>query len=73
MIQSGGIFSPADLLGTLTQVMFQTGVEALKRGVKTVVTAKNAAPELVEKTTEYYINKGINELNKHLFQVKVEE
>ena len=45
--------------------MFLIRVEALKRGVKEGVTlAQNSAPELAEKATEYYVNKGINKLNK---------
>ena len=45
--------------------MFLTGIKALKSGVKNGVTLeKNEAPELAEKATEYYVNKGINELNK---------
>ena len=39
----------ADLIGAIAQVMFLVGVEA---------------PELAEKATEYYVNKGINKLNK---------
>ena len=43
MIQSGGILS--DLLADIPQVMFLTGIQALKREAKKVVTlAKNAAP-----------------------------
>ena len=34
-------------------------VEALKRGVKTDVTVKNAATELAEKATEHHVNKEI--------------
>ena len=30
-------------------------------------------PELAEKATEYYVIKGINELNKNLHQLKVHE
>ena len=40
-------------------------MEVLKRGVKKGATlAQNAAPELAEKATEYYVNKEINKLNK---------
>ena len=35
---------------------------------KGLITAK-----LVEKATEYYINKGINELNENSHQVKLQE
>ena len=63
MIQSGGIL--ADLLAAIPQAIFLTRVEALKRGVKNALTlAKDAAPELVEKATEHFFNKGTNELNK---------
>ena len=45
--------------------MFLIRVEVLKRGVKKGATlAQNAAPELAEKATEYYVNKEINKLNK---------
>ena len=40
-------------------------MEVLKRGVKKGATlAQNAAPELAEKATEYYVNEEINKLNK---------
>ena len=58
MIQSGGILG--DLLMAIPQVMFLAGKEALKK----VSLAPKLAPILAEKATEYYINKGINELNK---------
>ena len=64
MIQSGGFL--ADLLASIPKVMFQTGVEA-ERIKKRCTLAKNAVPDLVEKATEYYINKGINELNNKKF------
>ena len=45
MIQSGRIL--ADLLASIPQETFLTGVEALKRGVKKGATLANiAAPEL---------------------------
>ena len=45
--------------------MFLTEVEALKRGVKKGLTlTKITVTELAEKATEYYVSKGINELNK---------
>ena len=48
--------------------MLLRGVEALKKGVKKGITlAKNAAPKLSEIGTEYYVNKGINELNRKRF------
>ena len=54
--------------------MFLIRVELLKRGVKKGVTlAQNAESELAAKATEYYVNKGINKLNKNLRQVKVQE
>ena len=49
----------------IPQAMFLTGKEVLKRELKKgIALAKNKAPKLAEKTTEYYVNKGINELNK---------
>ena len=63
MIQSGGFL--VDWLAAILQAIFLAGKEVLKRGLKRGITlTKNAAPELVEKATEYYVNKGINELNK---------
>ena len=45
--------------------MFLIWKEVSKRGFKKGITlAKNAALELAEKATEWYVNKGINELNK---------
>ena len=41
--------------------MFLAGKEAFKKGMS--LTPK-LAPKLAEKATEYYINKGISELNK---------
>ena len=62
-MQSGGVL--VDILSAIPQAMFLTGIKALKSGVKNGVTLeKNEAPELAEKATEYYVNKGINELNK---------
>ena len=48
--------------------MFLAGREALKKGIS--LTPK-LAPKLAEKATEYYINKGINELNKTFTSSKV--
>ena len=63
MIQSGEIV--ADLHAAISQVMYLTGVKALKRGVKVFFAlAKNAAPESAEKTIGYDVNKSINERNK---------
>ena len=45
--------------------MFLTEKEVFKRRVKKGITlAKDAAPELAEKATGYYVNRGINKLNK---------
>ena len=41
--------------------MLQAGNEAIKKGI---TLAKNAAPALAGKATEYYFNTGVNELNK---------
>ena len=38
-----------------------------------VKLAKDATHTLAKKATEYYLNKGMNELNKNLHQVKVQE
>ena len=64
MIQSGGFL--ADLLASVPKVMFQIGVEA-ERSKKRCALAKNAVADLVEKAKEYYINKGMNELNNKKF------
>ena len=62
-MQSGGVL--VDILSAIPQAMFLTGIKALRNGVKNGVTSeKNEAPELAEKATEYYVNKGTNELNK---------
>ena len=58
MIVSGGI--AAELLAAMSQTILLLGKE-LK------------AAKLAEKVTEYYINKGTNELNKNLHQVKLQE
>ena len=72
MIQSGRILG--ELLAAISQTIILTGAEALKRGVKEGVTlAKNAAPELFEKATKTYVNKGINELNKKFTSSKGSE
>ena len=68
-MQSGGVL--VDILSAIPQAMFLTGIKALKNGVKNGVTSeKNEAPELAEKATEYYVNKGINELNKKIASSK---
>ena len=64
MLQSGGILG--ELLVAIPQTKFLTGKEALKKGTL-------LAPKLAEKATEYYINKGINKLNRNLNQVKVQK
>ena len=51
IFQSGEILG--DLIGAISQVMFPAGKVAPK-----------LAPALAGKSTEYYINKLINELNK---------
>ena len=58
MILSGGI--AGELFVAMSQAMLLLG--------KGLITAK-----LVEKATEYYINKGINELNENSHQVKLQE
>ena len=64
MIESEGILG--DLHVAISQAIFLTGKEVLKRGLKKGITlAKNAAPGLAENATEYYVNKGINKLNKN--------
>ena len=59
MIQLGGILS--NLIAAIPQVMFLTGKEVLTTDI-------SLAPKLAGKAAEYYINKGINELNKNLHQ-----
>ena len=49
MIQSGEII--ADLLAAIPQGIFLAKVETLKRWVKSVTLAKNAATVLAEKST----------------------
>ena len=52
MIQSGGILG--NLLVAISQVMFLTGKEVLKREIEKGITLpKNSAPELAEKATEH--------------------
>ena len=65
MIKSGGIYG--DLIAAISQVMFLAGKEALKKGIS---LAPNLTPKLAEKTTEYYNNRGINELNKNFTSSK---
>ena len=63
MIQPGRILG--DSLVAILQPMFLIWKEVLKRGLKKGITlAKNAVLEITEKTTECYVNKGINKLNK---------
>ena len=47
--------------------MLHAGKDALKKGI---TLAKVAAPGLAKKATEYYVNKGINELNKKFTSTK---
>ena len=47
--------------------MLQAGNEAIKKGI---TLAKNAAPALAGKATEYYFNTGVNELNKKFSSTK---
>ena len=62
MIQSRGFLS--ELLVGTPYVMLHAGKEALKKGI---TLAKNTAPRLAKKAKEYYVNKGMNEINKKLF------
>ena len=63
MTHSGTIL--ADLLQAIPKARFLTRVKVLKIRVKNGVTlAKFKVPKLSEKQTEYYVNKGKNELNK---------
>ena len=55
MIQSGG--SLGELIAAIPGVMFLAWKEALKKGI-------SPTPALARKATEYYINKGVNELDK---------
>ena len=59
MIQSGGILG--DLIEGIPQLMYLVGKEVLEKGIS---VAKDAAPMLAGKATEYYTNKGINKRNK---------
>ena len=59
MIQSGRILG--ELLVAIPQAILLAGKEALKEGIS---SAPKLVPKSAEKATEYYINKGINELNK---------
>ena len=65
MIQSGGILG--ELIAGIPQLMFLTGKEVLRKGIS---LTKDAAPTLVGKTTEYYVNKEINKLNKKVTSSK---
>ena len=59
MIKSGAILG--ELLVCIPYEILQAGKEALKKGLSLVPIL---APALVGKVTEYYINKGVHELNK---------
>ena len=59
MIQSGGILG--ELIIAIPQVMFHVGIEVLKKGIS---LAPKTAPALAGEVAEYYVNKGVNELNK---------
>ena len=59
MIQSRGILG--ELLVAIPHAMFLARKKALKKGIS---LAPKIAPKLAGKATEYYINKGINELNE---------
>ena len=59
MIQSEGILG--DLIAAIIQVMFLTEKELLRKGIS---LAAKVASILAGNATEYYINKGINKLNK---------
>ena len=60
MIQSGGILGES--LVAMPHAMFLAGRKrSIKRGIS---LALKIATKLAEKATEYYINRGINELNK---------
>ena len=50
--------------------MFHLRARAFRKGI---TLAKSTAPELAEKATEYYMNKGINSFDKNLHQVKLQE
>ena len=65
MIQSGGILG--ELIAGIPQLMFLTGKEVLRKGIS---LTKDAAPILVGKATEYYVNKEINKLNKKVTSSK---
>ena len=68
MIQSGRnlqvILLSASYLPVILQVMFLARKEALKQSIS---LAPELAPAVAGKATEYYINKGINELNKKVY------
>ena len=58
MIQSGGF------IAYYTTSNISNRSRSIKKSRKNCVTANNAAPWLAEKATWYYVNRGINELNK---------
>ena len=55
-MQSGGII--VSLLESLTKMIFMAGLE----GAKTAV--KKYAPKLAKNIAKYYVNRGINKVNK---------
>ena len=59
MIQSGGILGK--LLVGIPYAMLHAEKETLR---KRITLAKNEATGIAKEATEYYINKGINELDK---------
>ena len=60
--------------GRITAISYTTNnISSRKRSIKKRVSlAPKVAPKLAEEATEYYINKGINELNKKLHHLKVQ-
>ena len=62
MIQAGR--NLCDIIAAIPQVMFLARKEALKQSIS---LAPELAPAVAGKATEYYINKGINELNKKVY------
>ena len=65
MIQSGRILG--ELLVGIPYAMPQAGKEALEKGIS---LAPKLAPAFAGKATEYYINKGVNKLNKKFTSTK---
>ena len=56
------------MIAAIPQAMFLARKEVLK---KSIWLAPKLAPETAGKATEYYINKGINELNKKFRSSKI--